>query len=547
LTSSGLPAPAQTWRDRAPVLVLAAAICAAVAYLVGYFADYSHWFIHPHQFEVHLPMLLSDGPEFHLRNFGKIFQLFDPSENRPRFLTYAVILLNLHLRMWLYEWFVLFPPFSVGWVFELLLGPFLLYRLIMNLTGVRAAALTGLLVYLTSVGFLSGFGMPLAPGKPLTNVVFITVLYLCSEVKKRAAPGRLFLEVPGCRGMRSAIFMILLGGLFLDEVPLFAFALPPLFFPELFWIPGRNLATFKRQLLNWVAFASPGIVFGVLVVGVVPRITQALYQYRFDFLSSVFVNKAAREAGKTFLSGAQYGFGVESLSANFVSLFGTAVVPWQIAPLTTYPGGAGSTITGLHTGIAAVSAVVAFVMVMAVLTRAAGDSRRALLVRAFFAAALFVLFMSLLTGRHAPHISGYVYGCAFAVLLAILISAAVPIASAGGALRRWIVVVAACYVSIVQIDDFEAINRNWISVHNDGWIRNAYKESLPLAGDRALTRRELDAIWTAWKNGRLDAYLASNRISSSAVFLVFELRSLDRTRRGPSVGLESHLPRDVPM
>jgi hypothetical protein len=115
-------------RIDAPQTALWVVLAGVVTYLVLYFANYNHWFVHPHQFEIHLPLLMEGGPEFHLRDFGKIFQLFDPSENRPRFLAYAIILVNLHLRMWLYDWFVLFPPVSVGWVFELLIGPLLLYR-----------------------------------------------------------------------------------------------------------------------------------------------------------------------------------------------------------------------------------------------------------------------------------------------------------------------------------------------------------------------------------------------------------------------------------
>jgi hypothetical protein len=519
--------------DAAAFPLLLPLLCAACLLLAGYsllyFADYANWFIHPHQFEIHLPQLLAGGSEARLGGFSNIFRQFDPTESRPRFLAYAIIWANLHLRMALYDLLVLFPPFSIAWILEILVGPLLLYRLARNMSNSPAAGMVALIVYLTSIGFLSGFAMALMPSKPLTNVVFIATLWLLSEAKRGSTPGLLLHEVANGRRYVIALGAVLLVGLFLDEVPLFAFALPLLFYRELFlagW-PGR--VDFKRSIPTWLALAVPLLLFLLVVTVIVPPITKKLFGYSFDFISSVMVNREAAEGGKSFFSGKEYGFGPASLVANLVSLIGSAFVPWTVVPLASHPSG-GGVVTGMQvTWLSLTVAVSVLLAAFALGWTGRTDSARYLR-RTLLCIVLFILFMSLLSGRHVPYISGYVYGNGLAVFLAMM--AGLAFASAG---RRWMsaaVAGLALYVAIVQLTNFDAINRNWIAVHNEKLTRPTHAAALPIAADgRATTREELRAIWLAWREGELDRYLAQHLISSGSVFLVFELRHLDKWRR----------------
>ena len=509
---------------------LMAAFVAIVLFLVLYFADYGNWFIHPHEFEIHLPKLLADGPALRPRSFANIFQQFDPNEYRPRFLAYAIIWANLNLRMWLYDWFVLYPPFSVGWLFELLVAPFLLFRLTRNLTGRSASAWTALIVYVTSTGFLSGVAMPLMPSKPMTNVVFIAVLWLLSEARKVAAPGQLLHELPHGRRTMLALGALLLAGLFLDEVPLFAFLLPLLFFPELFFPGQARLQDLARATRSWLPLALPPLLFLAFVIIVVPRITRKLFGFQFDYLASVLVRDGV-QVGKSFFSGAAYGFSLESLGANVLTFFGLPFVPWQAAPLVQHPSGAG-VVTGMQPN-ALLIGVVAIVLLGAFAVGCLSQQRSALLLRrALVASLLFILFMSLLSGRHVPFITGYVYGCAFPVFLALMFGSALDVAQARRA--KVAIAVVALFAACIQLVNFHAINQNWIALHNEGWTRKQYEEKLPIASDgRKTTRGELHAIWSAWRAGHLDTYVSAHSISSGAVFLIFELRHLEKWRPPP--------------
>jgi hypothetical protein len=94
-----------------------------------------------------------------------------------------------------------------------------------------------------------------------------------------------------------------------------------------------------------------------------------------------------------------------------------------------------------------------------------------------------------------------------------------------------VILVVALAMGGIQLTNFDAVNKNWITVHNEGWVKREYEKSLPIAQDgRSTTRRELRDVWAAWKQGDLESYLKTNTISSGAVFLVFELRYLDKWR-----------------
>jgi hypothetical protein len=514
--------------DAAASRLLAATFGLVVAFLLYYFADYGHWLIHPHQFVDQLRFLLDGGPEPLFRSFLNVFQRIDPIDHRPRFLSYAIVWADLQLRMRLYEWLVLYPPFSIAWIFELLLGPLLLFRLVRNLSGDAAPAWVALIVYVTSIGFLSGFAVSFTPGKPLTPVVFIVTLWALGEAKRRAQPGQMLHEVRGARSLMTLLGAALVCGLFLDEAPLFAFVLPLLFYPELFLPAGRGTREIRRAAKSWLPLAIPPLLFLYLVVIGAPLLTQKLFGYRFDYIGSVFVNRDAAQLGKTFFSDGAYGFGWESLCANFFSLFGSALVPWQAGSLLRHPSGHGI-ITGLSTVAPLVGATLAALLGCAFLGLRGRKPAALYLKRTLVAALLFVLFVSALSGRHLPFITGYFYGCGFALFPALMAGFAYG-AAASAAARRFVALVALLAAG-AQFVNFHAINDSWITVHNEAWVRPSYEKSLPIAPEeRTATREELNAIWSAWKANRLDEYLAHNPISPGAVFLMFELSYLKKWR-----------------
>src|SRR5437763_3104313 len=105
----------------------------------------------------------------------------------------------------------------VAWFFQLIIAPYFLYRLICNLTGNRIAAWAGLAVYLSSNGFLSGFTMQFAPGKTLSNTIFIAALYAASQAARTLQPGQMLVEAKGSGKYLLPIVLCL--GLFVNEMP----------------------------------------------------------------------------------------------------------------------------------------------------------------------------------------------------------------------------------------------------------------------------------------------------------------------------------------
>jgi len=62
--------------------------------------------------------------------------------------------------------------------------------------------------------------------------------------------------------------------------------------------------------------------------------------------------------------------------------------------------------------------------------------------------------------------------------------------------------------------------------------RPGFKDQFPLTPPRDLTSTEVRALWDAWKRHELDAYIQQNGVSPAALYVVFELRAIDRLRTG---------------
>src|SRR5262249_17271292 len=289
------------------------------------------------------------------------------------------------------------------------------------------------------------------------------------------------------------------------------------------------------------------LIFLFVVVVIVPHVTESLYGYRFNFLGAVLVNNSiiashasesvygdrfnfymAVLSNNSIVSAIIEGRYTESLLANFFSFFGLLTVPCTLAPLLRHPSGEG-VVTGQEANWIVVSVTLAVCAAFVWVAYRRFSSQIVCLRRTMLATLLFVLFMSALAQWHVPFISGYVYGCAIAVFLSLLAGLAMALMQSVWSRRLMVGLIVA--VALIQLYNFNAINRSWIAFHKEGCTRSNYEKQLPIAQDgRRTTRAELSNIWKAWKVGQLDSYLHDHQISSGAVFLIFELRYLDGLR-----------------
>jgi hypothetical protein len=516
----------------------------ATVHFIVLLATYENVFVHPDFHQANLQFVMRSGLSIGPGDFIDIFQQREANEFRPRWLMYYVETLDHKIRLWLYQWMPVYPTFlPVSWPLQLLVTPYLLYRLLMRLTGDRLAALAALAVYLSAPGFLSGFSMAYMPGKTLSNLVYIAALYAGVLAADRLKPGRLLVESKG--GAKYALLVVLTLGLFLDELPIAAFLL----LPCIFWRQIFPSSVTRRQLLRFVGnglfLALPVVVFLTLVLVVAPPITEHYLGYRFDYLSDLLHTGDNTRTGTTVMDGPNGALTPAVVFENFTTLFGVSLAPWFVSPLVVMPWGSypGSQVNNLPKLVIFLVFFGAAGLVAVRATGRFGTYFRGLLV----GIAAFLLFLSVLSIRHIPIVTGFYYGASFASLFAILVGMLVH----GLSLLDWrlrpYVALGVVAIVAVQIVNFWPVNEGWKQLHNEEMTRarilempDRFRRRFPLREGRPLTRAEVDGIWSSWRNGKMPAYIREHRLSPSAAYLVFELREIDRQRALANGSAESN-------
>jgi len=512
---------------RASLVVLGIALLYASAHFVWLVTHYNRTFVHPDFYGHIVQETVLNGLGLHWSDALYAIQIRSPGESRPRFLAYAIEAVDQKIRLFLYRFVVVPPTFlPIAWILQLVVAPWCLFELMKTLTESRGAALAAVVVYVTSVGFLSGFSMSLLQGKALSHVALLLVLYLMSRLHARAREGELFSEIPS--PLRYAVLAVLLGGLFLDEMPWFAFPLSVVMFPSLFLPASRPRRSGGAMIRNGLVFVLPVVVFLFIVLVVVPPVTQRYFGLRFDYLGNVFARGTQAMGAKSPFEGPHAVFGAATVWENFTTLFGVSLVPWQVSPIVKSPYG---DYPGTQVMNAAKIAVFVIVFGLLGLTALRTGVGGRLLRRVIVVTVLFLVFLSLVSIRHIPVSTGYYYGSSFAAVFALLIGAwYASVEASGRAVASVIVAAMVLGIALVQTDNFAPINHGWMDTHHELVARPRYRGKLPLAPPRDVTAAELHDIWRAWRGRWLDAYLAERTISVGAVYLVVELQTIDRVR-----------------
>ena len=116
------------------------ALVAAVACFLLTIVDYGNLFVHPDNHQFILKESLRDGLAIGPRDLVNSMQLRAEGESRPRWLTYLLLSIDQKLRLWLYDWLPTHPTLApVSWLLQLVVAPYCLYRLLVNLTEDRLA------------------------------------------------------------------------------------------------------------------------------------------------------------------------------------------------------------------------------------------------------------------------------------------------------------------------------------------------------------------------------------------------------------------------
>ena len=452
----------------------------------------------------------------------------DTDGDRPRFLMYLMLLFDYHFRYFLYDYLLIPPTLSISWIFQIILGPYCLYRLMRNLTRDKQASWLTLAVYLSSVGFLSGVTFDFAPGKALSNVLYILVLFLGSGLDRQAAAGRLLFFIPG--GRKYALLALLFLGPFLDEMPLFAYPLLPLMFPNRFLTPTWKMQDLSAAIVNAAILAAPLIAFFLFSIVFAPMIIEHYFHHGFHYVDAIL--NSGRAAGPFGMLSAR------TLAFNFLALFGSAIAPLEAKNIFELFAGTDplSPSWELATYMICVPLFVLGLAAFGLWSRHLKPGRGRLMARAGMTVAAFLLFFAAVQGRHGGWAYGFYYGSVFAVLFALILGiwfASIPrkllglrvvfVALTAGIVVMQVHNMAVAQHGVVELENATSVKLMGIAPHEMG---RAIAVDAKLPVDRGI----LDELWTAWRQGRLEDRLQEAPIPSGAIYLVTELRYITHLR-----------------
>jgi hypothetical protein len=507
------------------------AVILAAWHFVFLLSDYKNVFVHPDFHQANLGFVMRSGLSIGLHDFVDILQQREAGEFRPRWLMFYLETLDHKIRMQLYQWMPVYPTLGpVTWPLQLLLTPYLLYKLMVRLTADRVAALASIAVYISSTGFLSGFTMALMPGKTLSNLVYIAAFYFALIAVERLRPGQYLVESRG--PARYLLILVLTLGLFLDELPVAAFLMVPVMFWRYFFPQTISTQAIVKFVWNGLYFSTPIVVFLFVVLVVVPPITERYLNYRFDYLADILPSASNTRVGGSLLVGPKASLNSGIMFENYTTLFGVSLAPAFLSPLVQMPWGSypGTQVNNLPKLLIF---LVFFGATALVAVRARGPFGmyfRGLLC----AITVFGLFLSLLSIRHIPIVTGFYYGASFASLFAILVGMLFAGVARIFPRARPDTALAVIAIVVVQITNFWPINEGWKYTHNEVMARARvleqtprFQRRYPMEVGRPLTMTEVNDIWTAWKQGQMQPYVRRNKLSPASSYLVFELREID--------------------
>lgn len=427
-------------------------LCAVVIAIIYFIANYQKCFQEFECVMLFSPTALRNGQNLSLRDILNAFDFPSFGEHsRPRFLSYFFYIIILKTRLLLWKLMLPHPSLSPIWLLTLVISPFLFYKFLRRVLDDKNAALAGVLVYISSCGYLFNATMLFHPGKPLVNVVIIILFYLLA--KKHPLP-KIINHSHTNRKIdwqhMQTFFPWVIIALFLDETGLFCLGILAIWNYRYF-IPYRlspgNLYVCVR---NCLIYSTPLLVFFIIATAVVPAITHAEFGQEFNFLRYLYENLSYEKLHLRYLF------------RHAATMFSASLLPWRIFDLQVPV----ATRHFKHCALAISSCSIVFILT-AYLSRRYREYSQ-VYKRIIPLVIAFILFQTLVAAFHpfTITITGHHYGAIFSVMFSFLCSIIFLNLSQKFPKGIWIVRVALCYIIIMQLINFDLINSMWIS-HSD--------------------------------------------------------------------------------
>ena len=508
------------YRTAAWWCAVAALFVACIGASVCLLSNVNNVMVHPHNPSDHIT-LLKGGIGFSWSDLAAPFALQD---HRARFLTYFTLLVDYRVRVFLYEFFPVFPTFSVTWLLMLFVSPYLLFRICRKLEFGLPASLLAIAVYMTSTGFLSGFSMFFMPGKPLSMFLMLLLAYLALDLIEKEQSGA---SPSSLLRARLRVGGVVLLGLFLDE--LFLVGVIAVAIICLAVLVARN-QTPRRwyQVLtiqDVAAVAVPVVIFAVLMIWIVPEITLYFHNYRLNYIGAL-LNTIETSAYQR----APYHMSAWSLSRLTSTLLGMSLVPHQLSPLLPLPDSGVKTVQVVNVYQLAIILMAVAGFLFAVLR--SDPSKRLVMLGLGASMIVSIILIGTLQGRHVAVVTGYYYGCIFSVSFTLVFASALDaLMSTTQASAKWFGLALTAFICAVQFDNFSEINRSFVDYHNIRSTHYATDVNFRSIKEQPLTWTEIRRIHHEWQQGTLDQYVRSATVSDGAWYLIAELRQTDKLLR----------------
>lgn len=368
-------------------------------------------------------------------------------DSRPRIISYLSYIIALKTRLVLWDFIPPHPSFSPIWIFSLILGPLLFFRFLENELRSRSFAIVGIAVYFVSTGFLSGVTMLFHAAKPLTNVVIIASFYLSAKIdsgiRQRQATDSM-----------SALPLLFWFGLvpllvvapFVDETALFAYVIPLIWCPYLFW-PRYFVGNRAKLLRNWASYLVPVFISAVIIFKVLPMISHLASGQHFDMVGYLHRFTVIKKLNTSHFIW------------NTVNFFIPGLLPWSMAEVTApVAEGPNSPILPLIflTGVL----LVCTLMIRQRKVYWSSYSKFGVIT------VLFIMFHTFVFIFHWSEIAatGFYYGAIFSILFSSLVATVYADMSE----RHWKMAapIGLAWVLVISIINFVAIDKMWITHSN---------------------------------------------------------------------------------
>ncbi len=440
--------------------------------LIQIVADYDLAFTNADNLFVIIHGTLTHGLSFTWKDFGLAFDGWAIEEsNRPRFLNYFLLIVNYKFRLWLWQYTLPHPSFSPIWIITHLAGPVLLYVFIKEALDSRLAALSGVVLYLSSTGGSYSLPMLFHMGKPVLNVAMIIAMICALRMYRSHCKDARFVTPRLSLSDFWVFGVFLFFAFFLDETAVLLL-LPMLFWCHRFFLPPLSgprdvlMANFRRCAVNGVVYSVPVLGYLLVVLIVVPIVLNITHGREFDLLGYM---EGSRRPEPALILG---------YLRHTVSLFAAHLLPWEFIgqPIPLAIPMADELLVDYFADFALPAIVIVVFAIVVWRGLALRGWRSGFLVPLVLLAITTSLFYGhvLKYSSNFATITGAHYGGVFSVLFAVLVATIVHRMSDRKISRFLIVPLMAALVT-VQLGNLSLANDGWRAISDRNSIGHTYR------------------------------------------------------------------------